>query len=439
MKGSVFNIVERHHDMILLFNSLSGKYAAIPWNGQLFQKLDQAKQLNEKECIYMQPLMDYGFFVTDLVNEMALAEMKKMDFIYSNILKLEIIPTLACNFDCPYCYERHSTEKMSADIVKNILCFITKQINDYAGIQIFWFGGEPLLTKDIVIEVSSYVKKLAAQCKKKFYFSITTNGYLLNEEVFEQLYRAGVRKYQVTFDGMQEQHDIKRHLKDGRGTFQQIYNNLIMIKQKRGLFHFDLRCNITRDNFRDIYPYINLVTNDFGDDKRFNVYFRPVGDWGGRRVKSIVSSLMNGNTDIEDSLLSNQIIDKSKINFNLQFLWSGKINLCESIQKNYYVINPYGELLKCTKMLDNPMNKIGIIDENGIPHLNQEVLSYWIGRSLRAKEQCANCKSYANCFGIQCPISDMKDCQYTQDQVKKFLVNQYQSNSNKFLKINKEL
>ena len=41
----------------------------------------------------------------------------------SSVFELTIAPTLACNMDCPYCYEKEKTGVMSQEILDNIINF----------------------------------------------------------------------------------------------------------------------------------------------------------------------------------------------------------------------------------------------------------------------------------------------------------------------------
>ena len=75
-------------------------------------------------------------------------------------LILTINPTLACNFACPYCFEKqHPDIFMNGTIENKIINFI----NLHKGAKILdvtWFGGEPLLAFDRI--VSSNLKKMQA-------------------------------------------------------------------------------------------------------------------------------------------------------------------------------------------------------------------------------------------------------------------------------------
>ena len=71
-----------------------------------------------------------------------------------------IFPTYACNLACEYCYQRKAEtpmKSMSKEMVSNTIAFIKQQlIKDRSRhLMIKFFGGEPLVRADIVLEISS--------------------------------------------------------------------------------------------------------------------------------------------------------------------------------------------------------------------------------------------------------------------------------------------
>lgn len=60
-------------------------------------------------------------------------------------------------------------------------------------------------------------------------------------------------KVQITLDGLQEHHDSRRHLRDGRGTFDKIVENLRLFEEYA--IRVDIRMNVDNENCRD---YIGL-------------------------------------------------------------------------------------------------------------------------------------------------------------------------------------
>lgn len=86
-------------------------------------------------------------------------------------------------------------------------------------VDIGFFGGEPLLR-------SGWIASLLSKTGGGIRSSATTNGYLLTPDLFRKLLPLGLRTYQITLDGLPEDHDRMRILFNGKGTWQRTYDNI---------------------------------------------------------------------------------------------------------------------------------------------------------------------------------------------------------------------
>src|SRR5688572_26182612 len=77
------------------------------------------------------------------------------------VLHLILLPTEKCNFRCTYCYEDFSVGRMPSDVVSGIERMIERRAPGLRLLGIDWFGGEPLLARDIVEQVSARVSDVA--------------------------------------------------------------------------------------------------------------------------------------------------------------------------------------------------------------------------------------------------------------------------------------
>ncbi|MFR3188889.1 MAG: radical SAM protein [Phocaeicola sp.] len=80
-------------------------------------------------------------------------------------LYIIINPTLNCNFKCWYCYETHErNSKISFETVQSIKKYIQNELNtncQLKSIRIDWFGGEPLIYKEIVYSLLSDLHEIS--------------------------------------------------------------------------------------------------------------------------------------------------------------------------------------------------------------------------------------------------------------------------------------
>lgn len=199
--------------------------------------------------------------------------------LLNKTLMITIMPTEGCNFRCPYCYEDHTPYTMTRKMLDRLEEFITEKASQFPVVRISWFGGEPTLCKDTVVEVSELVQSLAKKYHFEFASSMTTNGYLLNLDYFRQLYKGGIRCFQITLDGWD--HDKSRPHVSGQGTLHQILDNLTALSAlPQDLFDFRviIRHNILEGDMD--FSWYDHLYKLFGSDPRFMVAVRTANDWG---------------------------------------------------------------------------------------------------------------------------------------------------------------
>lgn len=181
---------------------------------------------------------------------------------------LTICPTMGCNFDCPYCFEDHVPRKMSAEVQDDVVA-LTGRMLDASGareVHVSWFGGEPLLTPDIIESLSDRLMALTGERGVKYRASIITNGYLLTQEVADMLGRCRVEDAQITIDGLGATHDATRHLAGGGPTFDRIVANL---RDLRLPFKVNVRHNVhegNRDEIGALKEFVERLAAESGND-----------------------------------------------------------------------------------------------------------------------------------------------------------------------------
>ena len=151
-------------------------------------------------------------------------EEKVKRFIPSKLVNITVWNTCECNLACKYCYvfklhpnqPRRYMDKKTADAV---IEFAKKSLSE--GGTIWFFGGEPLMRKEII----KYIVERCVSEGLRFHFGFTTNATLLDEEFIEYMkkYRMSIL---ISLDGPKEKHDKYRVFKDGRGSWDIVFRNL---------------------------------------------------------------------------------------------------------------------------------------------------------------------------------------------------------------------
>lgn len=327
----------------------------------------------------------------------------EVQLLMNRKLLVTIIPTEACNFRCPYCYERHIPITMSKQTISQIKNYISSISENFETVSIAWFGGEPTLCADTVLDVSEFIKTLGKEKSFNFISSMTTNGYLLTKNLFTQFYRAGVKSYQITLDGWT--HDKTRTLRSGKETLETILNNLKEISKlskEDYPFHVTIRHNILKDDIDfSWYDYLHGI---FGDDDRFSILVRPVGNWGGETVGKL--NLLQGSESEQLILRHIQYIKKigMKCANGAQGVFS---RICYASYRYSMVFRATGKIEKCTVALDHPQNLIGYVDSSKGVVLNENANYQWWHSTLQ--EKCFCCKELLTCFNMRCKKKTLID------------------------------
>ncbi|WP_025147955.1 radical SAM protein [Bacillus sp. H1a] len=286
---------------------------------------------------------------------------------------LTILPTEKCNFRCTYCYENFEASKMSDEIIQGIKRLILRRVSDLEYLNIDWFGGEPLVAKDVVLNISKFVKKLSKRHPQLEYRSgMTTNGYLLTPDLFSELTNLNVLDYQITLDGPSDIHNKTRLKANGGGTFDKIWENLLEIKKSSAPVSILIRVHATPDNIMLLDPLIEDLRQEFISDPRFKVLFRAVGHAGGPNDKTFDVFPTNQRGQIIKSL------EKKLYGENYTFYEEKNPYICYASRPNHMVIRSDGKINKCTVALYDNHNHIGSLLPDGTVKINQDRLSPWL-------------------------------------------------------------
>lgn len=114
--------------------------------------------------------------------------------------------TRRCNLNCKYCYENKGIEDLSFENIKLVIDSEIKAKNKISTIS--FYGGEPLIRKDLIYQIVDYIK--SQKRKTKFFFNMTTNGTLLDEEFIAFAKKNEFLHIAYSFDGIKEIHDLNR-------------------------------------------------------------------------------------------------------------------------------------------------------------------------------------------------------------------------------------
>ncbi|MCP4220442.1 MAG: radical SAM peptide maturase [bacterium] len=148
----------------------------------------------------------------------------------------------SCNLNCRYCaygelysgYDKRENKRMDTATAKKILDYMANLFQSdlhrkfKKRVMVSFYGGEPLLCMPFIKEIVNYVET-SGKLQKKFGFSMTTNGVLLDRHMdFLAKHNFSLL---ISLDG-NEAHNGHRVFHDGSSSFKKIYGNILALKEK---------------------------------------------------------------------------------------------------------------------------------------------------------------------------------------------------------------
>jgi uncharacterized protein len=204
-----------------------------------------------------------------------------------------VVLNLDCNLACPYCFEEGVREKgsMSVETADLLVEMIERDHLAYGReVSLDFYGGEPLLSRDLIRSISTRLRKSSAEKGLPYSFSLVTNGTLLTRTVAEELKALGLKSAKVTLDGPREVHDRSRPFASGQGSsFDVIVRN---IGEVWDLVDLQAGGNFTRENYREFSRLLDeLLAAGIGPEKLRAVTFNQViGRIGGAGIADYASA-----------------------------------------------------------------------------------------------------------------------------------------------------
>jgi uncharacterized protein len=201
---------------------------------------------------------------------------------------LTVLTSTACNLGCGYCFQntaadasgghrplRIERQRLDSDTVGKIIAFTDWRMKQAGLGQLYLllFGGEPLLNPSGCLELLRRSHEIGLDRA-----AMVSNGVLLRRALAVDLYGAGLRDVQITFDGSREDHDSIRVKRSGAATFDTIVRNVARATEATGL-RWNLRVNVSHHNYERIGELFGQLKDQL-DPTRCTVNFAWVGDAG---------------------------------------------------------------------------------------------------------------------------------------------------------------
>jgi uncharacterized protein len=350
-----------------------------------------------------------GFLIADTCDELSMLEAQyDLERKRSQFL-ITILPTFACNLGCEYCFVGKKHGIMAPDIREHLVSFVKEHIHAHSvpSMSVDWFGGEPLLAKEVIRGLSAEFIKICGDSGVPYRAQVITNGTVLDKRVADLLENAKVDRLQITLDGPMNVHDLRRPYKDGRkSSFSSIIASLPAVI---GRFVVRLRINVDGRNADSVWELLELFVERgwIGKNTRFFPYLARISPFTDAcsGVADLVCS-MEAFYRIQFRWM--QRLEELGVSVASQGLYQfpePKLYNCGAVGANGFVFTPEGEIHKCGLTVDDSRGAVGNLKDKQV--LRHSSLQKWSDYSPFHNSVCRSCEFLPTCLG-GCPRNQME-------------------------------
>ena len=317
-----------------------------------------------------------------------------------SFLDLTFLTSRQCQFKCTYCFEGFKPNKhLTSETIENVKRFLEQRRGMFKDLQVYWFGGEPLIGFDKIIKLSAYLTNYCKENNIRYNSSITTNGFALNKEKCETLVKTcSISRYVITVDGTEEVHNQRRPLLNGKGTFSTIWQNIHWLVDVGAKVVF--RITIDKENVENIPLLLNKIASSALATK-VNIVFA--------RTFEILNTPDDLSTKVftesEFAPIEMGLIDYAHKLGIMEYRLPHRAPLGGCLRKGDITIGTDGEIYKCLDTIGEDKWVVGSIRTiDSVPHPKwyQDYLNWTPDNS----KQCRNCRLQPLCSG-GCPHNAM--------------------------------
>ncbi|MFR0954759.1 MAG: radical SAM protein [Lachnospiraceae bacterium] len=182
----------------------------------------------------------------------------KLDITEEQWIRGEVVQSLwlsishICNMVCEYCFAQDGTygtaSLMNWETAKRAIDFFFEYLKkDVRKIRVNFFGGEPLLNKEVFLKSVEYINEKAQKIEKPVRYIITTNSTIIDNEIIS-IFKDNNFMVNASIDGDVNAQNSSRRFKDGKETYSIVWKN-IMLLVENGI-EVIARVTITKKNLR---------------------------------------------------------------------------------------------------------------------------------------------------------------------------------------------
>lgn len=308
-----------------------------------------------------------------------------------------------CNLACRYCFaeegEYHGKrELMSYEVGKKALDFLVANSGNRRNLEVDFFGGEPLMNFQVVKDLVAYGRSLEEKHDKKFRFTLTTNGVLLDDDIMEFANRE-MGNVVLSIDGRPEVHNRMRPFRKGAGSYDLIVPKFQKFADSRKQEKYYVRGTFTRNNLDFSKDVLHLADLGFKQISVEPVVAQKTDDYAIREED--LPQLFEEYENLALEMVKRHGTEKDFNFFHFMIDLEGgpcvakRLSGCGS-GTEYLAVTPTGDLYPCHQFVGNKDFLMGNVDDGVV---NTDLRDSFKSCNVYAKDKCRECFARFYCSG----------------------------------------
>lgn len=409
----------------LLYNSNTG--AVLRFSGRDALALARALSENPNEVpedslpgeTYAQ-LLAGGFVIPREKDELAEIRARFHRARHSTPIVLTITTTADCNLGCYYCYEKRTEDRLELKDVEAVVALAEERLerSGKRSLHVDWYGGEPLMNLEFLEAASLALQSMCERGQIGYSASIISNGTRWPEDVEDFVRRHKIRQAQISFDGLRENHDRRRHYRKGyapEGAASSFDQAAHLMDRLLDHVRVDVRINIDRANREDVIPFMGMARSRGWFSRRYKAVIQParLASYSERSsfMRDVelsldefdaIRALVRSEAGIETS------VEESEAPDGFPF---PKTSVCAALADDSVVVGADGKHYRCGLQVTEPHRAVGRLrretPKRSLPVFNppatdQSDESWWESFDPTTLPTCSRCSFLPICWG-GCP------------------------------------
>ena len=309
-----------------------------------------------------------------------------------------------CNLRCQYCFASTGDfgtgrKIMPFEVAKKSIDFVISRSGKRRNIEVDFFGGEPLMAWDTVKQTIDYARSIEEEHGKKFRFTITTNGLLLDDEKIDYI-NANMDNVVLSLDGRPSVNDEMRKTVSGAGSYDIIVPKFQKLVEKRDpKLDYYARGTFTGKNLDFAEDVVHIADEGFD---RLSVEPVAAEDGCGYELTEADLDKIYAEYDRLTDIMEARRKEGKPFHF---FHFMVDLNQGPCVVKRlrgcgagyeYVAVTPEGDIYPCHQFVGNEAFKQGSVLDGSF---DMDIAHKFASMNIYTREKCGDCWAKFYCSG----------------------------------------